>query len=405
MTDIDPSPDRIGESTEGDDRSATRGRRRPSRGTIALVAALLGAAIPLTLFGAVHLFATAASGASVRPGPGDTSTSMIRSAPPVRPLATSAIAAHVDPGLVDISVSFGLAHAKGAATGMVLTPSGEVLTNNHVIAGATSISVRDIGNGRTYSAHVVGYDRTQDVAVLQVQGAVGLQTVPLGDSSRARPGQRVTALGNAGGLGGTPKVARGRIVALNQAITASDSGGVNAQHLTGLIETDAGIRPGDSGGPLVNDFGQVMGMDAAASAHFTAAPSPTQGYAIPINAALSIARQIEAGRSSAVVHVGPTGFLGVEIVPPGQPGFAGANGGYPHGALVGGVLSGFPAQRAGLSRGDVITRVDGQTVTSPTILTDLLSAHHPGDVVRLTWVDRSGRAHTMTVRLASGPSA
>jgi S1-C subfamily serine protease len=308
--------------------------------------------------------------------------------------------------LVDINVVFGLARGRGAATGMVLTPSGEVLTNNHVIQGATSVSVTNIGNGKTYSASVVGYDRSSDVALLQLKGASGLQTVPLGDSSAMSVGARVTTLGNAGGVGGTPHVARGSVVALDQTITASDLGGANAERLDGLIETNADIRPGDSGGPMVDNTGRVIGMDAAASARFASQPSPAQGYAIPINDALAIVRQIEAGAASSSVHIGPTGFLGVQVVPSAPFGDIGGGGAsHAPGALVGGVIRGYPAQRAGLAQGDVITAVDGQAVTSANPLTDLLSAHHPGDTVQLRWIDAAGQTHSAAVKLASGPPA
>ena len=210
---------------------------------------------------------------------------------------------------------------------MVLTPSGVVLTNNHVIQGATRIAATDIGNGRTYSATVVGYDRSGDVAVIQLHGASGLRTVPLGESSTVSVSDRVLALGNAGGGGGMPRVAQGQVTALKRTITATDIGGGNAERLGGLIETDAPVLPGDSGGPMVNSGGQVIGMDAAASAantSYTAERANVQGFAIPIDSALAIARQIEAGTSSATVHVGPTGFLGVEVVP--SPQVAGALG-------------------------------------------------------------------------------
>lgn len=408
MTETDLPPAGV-DDNRGAGRNGPAPQRRPkrSRVIIVLIAALLvSVAVPLAAFGAGHIFARPASASSIRSAPGSGSTSAAdQSMSSTRSLTASAIASRVDRGLVDINVTFGLARGGGAATGMVLTPSGEVLTNNHVIEGATGISVTDIGNGRTYSASVVGYDRTHDVAVLQLQGASGLHTVPLGDSSALSVGARVTALGNAGGVGGTPRVARGSIVALDQAITASDAGGVNAQRLTGLLETNAAIRPGDSGGPLVNETGRVIGMDAAASAGFTAQPSANQGYAIPVNEALAISKQIEAGQASSTVHVGPTGFLGVEIVPPGQLGFGGRASSQPSGAVVGGVLPGYPARQAGLSQGDVITSVDGQSVTSATGLTDLLSAHHPGDTVRLQWVDPSGNTHTATVKLANGPAA
>ena len=157
----------------------------------------------------------------------------------------------------------------------------------------------DIGNGHTYTAKVVGYDQTKDIAVLQLQGASGLKTVNLGDSSTAAVGQKVVALGNAEGKGGTPSVATGKITGLNASITASDEGSGTSEQLTGLINDNAPIQPGDSGGPLVNTSGQVIGIDTAAST--VRLPDPagadhqTQAFAIPINEALSIASQIEAG--------------------------------------------------------------------------------------------------------------
>ena len=180
-------------------------------------------------------------------------------------LSTSQIAARVSPGLVDVVSTLGDQNAEAAGTGMVLTSTGEVLTNNHVIDGATSISVTDIGNGKTYTATVVGYDKTKDIAVLQLQNASGLQTVNLGDSSTVTVGQNVVAIGNAEGKGGTPSVVTGSVTALNQSITASDEGSSDSEQLSGLIQTNAPIQPGDSGGPLVNSAGQVVGIDTAAS--------------------------------------------------------------------------------------------------------------------------------------------
>ena len=220
----------------------------------------------------------------------------------------------MDPGLVDINTDLSYQSEEAAGTGMVLTSNGEVLTNNHVIDGATTISVTDLGNNKTYNATVVGYDRTGDIAVLQLTGASGLQTVSLGDSSTASVGQSVTGIGNAGGTGGTPSTASGTITALNQSITASDDGGGNSEQLSGLIETNANIQPGDSGGALVDSSGQVLGMDTAASSGSNGfSTSSTQAFAIPINTAVSVAKQIEAGNASSTIHIGKTGFLGVEV--------------------------------------------------------------------------------------------
>jgi S1-C subfamily serine protease len=258
-------------------------------------------------------------------------------------LTTPQIAAKVDPGLVDVVTTVGYQGGKAAGTGMVLTSTGEVLTNNHVIDGATSIKATDIGNGRTYTAKVVGYDKTHDVAVLQLQNASGLQTVTLSSAS-PQTGQKVIALGNALGKGGTPSVVSGRITGLGQSITASDEGAGDAEQLTGMIGHNAPIQPGDSGGPLVSTEGEVIGMDTAASASSASgAPSQsgqaqtaTQAFAIPITRASSIADQIEAGTQSSTVHIGATAFLGVETSPSGLgsaggsfPGSGGNGGGFP----------------------------------------------------------------------------
>ena len=300
---------------------------------------------------------------------------------------------------------------------MVLTSNGEVLTNNHVIDGATSISVTDIGNGHTYKATVVGYDKTKDIAVLQLQNASGLQTVTLGDSSTVTVGQKVVAIGNAEGKGGTPSVVTGSVTALNQSITASDEGSSsNSEQLSGLIQTNAPIEPGDSGGPLVNSAGQVIGIDTAASTSSqlptaqAATPGQsqsqsqaTQAFSIPINEAESLAAQIEAGTSSATIHIGSTAFLGVEVSSAGTGSGSGAggygNGGYGYGggygtarygygdgsgtttsgATIAGVLSGSPAADAGLTGGDVITSLGGQSVTTASQIQTILGAYHPGD--------------------------
>ncbi len=325
----------------------------------------------------------------------------------------------MDPGLVDINTTLNYQGEEAAGTGMVLTSTGEILTNNHVIDGATSISVTDIGNGKTYTATVVGYDRTDDVAVLQLAHASGLKTVDLGDSSAAKIGESVVAIGNAGGS----------VTALNESITASDDGGGNAEQLSGLLETNAGIEPGDSGGPLVNTSGQVLGMDTAASTDGTSSQSSaqstsgtvssgTQAYAIPIDKALSLAKQIEAGTASTTVHIGATAFLGVEVESTdagssgtgsfgGFGGFGdsgqGTTGGTTSGALVAGIASGTPASVAGLSAGDTITSVGDHTVSSPTALSQVMLTLKAGQSTTITYVNLSGQSETTTVTLTAGP--
>jgi S1-C subfamily serine protease len=314
----------------------------------------------------------------------------------------SSIADEVDPGLVDIDTTLSYEGEEAAGTGIVLTSSGEVLTNNHVIDGETSISVTDVGNGKTYTASVVGYDAAQDIAVLQLNDASGLQTASIGNSSNVSVGEDVVGIGNAGGTGGTPSAAGGTVTALNQAITASDEGDGSSEQLTGLIETNADIQAGDSGGSLVDSSGQVIAMDTAASAGFSYASSGEssgyQGYAIPINEAISLAKEIEAGTSTSTIHIGTTGFLGVEIASATQ-----GIGSSVSGAAVAGVITNSPAQTAGLAAGDVITTVNGRSVDSAESLTELLEPYHPGDKVTIGWSTALGQTSTATVQLTSGP--
>jgi S1-C subfamily serine protease len=308
---------------------------------------------------------------------------------------TGTIAAKVDPGVVDITTRLGFAGGEAAGTGMVLNSSGYVLTNNHVIAGATSISVTDVGNGQTYNATVVGTDKAQDIAVLKLVGASGLKTVTIGNSSNLAVGAPVTAVGNAGGVGGTPSVAGGHVTDLNQSITASDQSDGSSEQLTGLIQTDAALQPGDSGGPLVNAQGAVVGIDTAASSGFQFQSGSSQGFAIPINQAVSIAKQIMAGQSSDTIHIGPAALIGVVVQTSSQG----------SGAQVVTVESGSPADQAGLVNGDVINSLAGQTVDSANTLSSLMQKHHPGQKVQLGWLDTSGQQHTATIQLTTGPAA
>jgi S1-C subfamily serine protease len=305
------------------------------------------------------------------------------------------VAAQVDNGLVDIVTTLSYQQAEAAGTGLVLTRNGEVLTNNHVIDGATAISVTDVGNGQTYRATVVGYDKSADVAVLQLQNASGLATVATTSSTPA-VGAGVVGIGNAGGAGGTPSYAAGVITATDQTITASDSADGTSEQLTGLLETDANIVAGDSGGPLVNAQGQVVGMDTAASGSYRFTQA-SQAYAIPIGTALQIAQQIEAGQASDTVHVGPTAMLGVGVQPDSR---FGGNG---SGATIVNVMSGSPAANAGLTAGDTIVAVAGHDVTSATSLSDVMLQQIPGSTVTVRYLDPNGATHSVPVHLATGP--
>jgi S1-C subfamily serine protease len=276
---------------------------------------------------------------------------------------------------------------------MVLTSSGEVLTNNHVIAGATTITVVVPTTSKSYTARVVGYNRSADVALLQLRGASNLKTVSI-SSAKLSVGAKVTALGNAGGTGSITS-ASGTVTGLGKTITASDDQG-GSEQLTGLIETNAGIEPGDSGGPLLNGQGKVVGMDTAASTGFGfQSVSATDAYAIPIAKALTIAHTIASGKASATVHIGATAFLGVQVEPVDAAGF---------GALIAGVVAGGPAASAGLAAGDVITAIDGHVVSSPTTVSALVLTKKPGARITIAYVDQSGTNHTASVKLGTGPA-
>ncbi len=302
------------------------------------------------------------------------------------------MAGAVGPGLVDINATLDDPGKHTMATGIVLTPSGLVLTNNHVINGATVLRATDVGNGRTYQASVVGYDRNHDIALLKLDGAAGLRTTAFGSSSNVAVGQAIVAVGNAGGVGGTPSAAGGSVVALDQHIVATDQSGSNRERLNGLIEVNANVQPGDSGGPLVNSARRVIGVDTAALMGFSFHSPGRRGYTIPINQALAITAQIESGHSSTAIHLGPTAFLGVELSSATSR------------ARLRSVLSGSPAAKAGLASGDVITSLAGRAVDSSAALISLLDQCRPGSRVHLDWRSRLGQRHTVTVELVVGPA-
>ncbi len=296
-------------------------------------------------------------------------------------------------GVVVVQTRLGYASGVAAGTGIVISRAGVVLTNNHVIRGATAVRVTDPRTGRRYASTVLGYSISGDIAVLRLQGVSELATASVGRSVGLRVGQSVTAVGNAGGTGRLA-VSSGRIQALGRSITVDDDQGGSAR-LRGLIRTSASLQPGDSGGPLLDASGRVIGIDTAASSRFAFRSAGGEGYAIPIDRAMSVARQILAGRSSAVVHVGPTAFLGILTAPPGTSDASGA--------LVAEVVPGGPADRVGIERGDLITTVGGRRVTAVSGIVAAIQRRKPGDRVRFGWLDGVGNRMTGLVRLAAGP--
>lgn len=378
-----PPPDQPPTSPEGPSR-ATR-RRRMIVGGLALLAAgavagglAVAAGEPQTVDGRGSAQAIVPEiPGDMNRKPGGTSASVS--------LATAA----QQKGVVTIVSMLKYEGAESAGTGMILTSNGEILTNNHVVRGATSIAVTIASTGREFRADVVGTDPTDDVAVLQLRHASGLQTANIGDSSSVSNGDDIVGVGNAGGTG-TLRASAGTVTALNQSITARDETGQNAERLTGLIKVHAAIVSGDSGGPLYDSSGEIVGMDTAAS---TTQLIDHTAYAIPINSAVAIADKIESGRQTNTIHIGLPAFLGVSVHT--------ANG---RGALVENLLPGGPAAAAGITSGSVVTAVDGKTVTSPDSLKAQLQAFNPGDKTSVTWTTPSGSSRTVTVKLGTGPA-
>jgi S1-C subfamily serine protease len=289
----------------------------------------------------------------------------------------------------------------GAGTGMILTSTGEVMTNNHVVQGAFSIHVQVPGSSKTYTASVLGVSPSADVALIQLEGASGLPTVTLGDASSLSVGDNVTAIGNALGRGSTTTT-NGTVSGLDRSIIAQDPTG-DPEHLHGLIQTNAPIVPGDSGGALVASNGEVVGMITAGSSSIPGQAAKV-GFAIPVDDALGIVDQIRAGQESSTVLLGERGYLGVRVQDL-TPALAAQLGfGTTSGAVVSGIDPGTPAETIGITAPAVITAIDGQPVTSGEVLGTLLHAHTPGEQVRVTWVDAHG-THTATVGLAgNGPA-
>ncbi|MFB9956543.1 S1C family serine protease [Cellulomonas denverensis] len=299
-------------------------------------------------------------------------------------------------GVVLINTVLGYASAEAAGgSGVILTSDGLVLTNNHVIEGATEITVTDPSTGQAYTARVVGTDATSDVAVLQLEGASGLTTATVDDDGDPAVGDTVTAVGNSEG-GGTLMAASGPVTALGESITTQSEGVSEGESLSNLIAVNADVVSGDSGGALLDDEGELVGITTAASS----GSSDITGYAIPIQDALSVAKQIVSGEEADGITLGYPAFLGVQLSSSstGLPGSTGT------GAVIGGVIDGTPAAEAGLAAGDTITAVDGTAVSSGDDLSAALAEYAPGDQVTLTWTTAAGQSQTATVTLIEGPA-
>lgn len=317
---------------------------------------------------------------------------------PRAPLDQSVLLSQVVPGLVDINTTLSYQGAVGAGTGILLSPDGEVLTNNHVIEGATDITAVSLANSRTYPVDVIGFDRASDIALVRLRGATGLPTAILGTSSTLAVGDPIAAIGNSNGSSAPPSYAPGTVTEIGASVRASDESGGGARELYDLIRVAAEIRPGDSGGPLVNSAGQVVGVNVAATLTYRmGGVTGGEGFAIPIDRALGIANQIRSGVVSDSIHLGDTAFIGVGIAD-SSPMSRG-----PAGAVVRQVLPGTPAGQIGLFSGDVITAVDGVPINSAEDLSNVMDQRRPGDIIMLTWIDRAGIPRNAPLVLAKGP--
>jgi S1-C subfamily serine protease len=416
---------------------------------VALAAGALGAGSVVALY---HPASNNTSVASPQPSsgaltPGPLPSSAVPTPSPSSPSPSAgeqAIVNKVAPGLVIINTTLQYNSESAAATGMVINPDGLVLTNNHVIEDSTSITART-ANGHRYQAKVVGYDVTGDVALIQLQGASGLKTVPIGNSSSLKTGDSVVGMGNAEGQNAIVPVT-GQVTALNQTITAGDEGGsVTQETLHNMIQTNADIVSGDSGGPLANSAGQVIGMDTAGNDGGFSVQQDSSGYAIPINNALAVVGQITQNQASSTVTIGYPPFMGIYIGqgPNSDPkaqaeqqnggngfggnGFGGSNGNgngngnqncytsdrnlvtpanianVNSGTLILGTICSGPAMAAGMTAGSVITAVNGQAIGSPESLTGIVSKFKPGTTIKVTWVSPSGQRTTSGVKLTAGP--
>lgn len=272
-----------------------------------------------------------------------------------------------------------------AGTGMVLTADGTVLTNYHVVAGTYSLEVTIADSGDTYTATVLGFDQSKDVALLQLADASGLDTVTI-DDDEVSVGDEVAAVGNAGGEGVLVRAA-GEVVGLDRSLTvSSDSPWGSEEDLSGVIETTAGAVPGHSGGPMFDDEGEVLGITTAGSTE------AERSYAVPIADALEVVDTIEAGRDAGTVRVGPAGYMGIVIGNASR-----------YGVTITDVVSGSPADEAGIEVGSTLVQIGDTRVSETTNLATVIRALEPDDEVTVEWLTPRGESRSASITLTASP--
>ena len=314
-------------------------------------------------------------------------------------LSVSALYDRVHQGVVTVKVTTPQGQALGS--GFVLDGAGHIVTNDHVVAGATSISV-EFADGSTYDAQLVGADPSTDVAVVKVDAPSSkLTPLQLGDSSAVQVGDEVVAIGSPLGLNET--VTSGIVSALHRTITSPNNFAIND-----AIQTDAAINHGNSGGPLLDLEGQVIGINSQIESD--SGGNDGIGFAVPSNTVKSVASQLIA--SGVVEHA----YLGVGVATI-DPTLA-SQLGVPTGVEVTEVQPGTPAADAGLVAadsakvidgqqvpvgGDIITAIDGQKISSSEELQNVVGAKKPGDSITITYT-RGGSEHTLSLTLGTRPS-
>jgi len=280
-----------------------------------------------------------------------------------------------------------------AGTGIVVSSDGYILTNKHVIGGASSIQVV-LADGTTYKdVEVAAVDSLNDVAFLKIKDVSDLKAATLGDSKTITVGQQVVAIGNA--LGEYQNsVTSGVISGTGRTLTASDSTGSMSETLSDMIQTDAAINSGNSGGPLINAAGEVIGINTA-----TSSSAENMGFAIPIAAVKGMLTQLVESGSAKRAYLG---VYGIEVTADSAktynlPVTAGAYL-YTSDGRYSAIISGSPADKAGLKDKDIITAVNGVKIGAAGSLSTLIGEYKPGDTVQLT-VIRNGQEIAVNVTL------
>jgi S1-C subfamily serine protease len=276
------------------------------------------------------------------------------------------------------------------------------LTNNHVVAGATSVAVTLYRQTEQRQATVISTDPANDLALIKINGVSGLPRVNLGNSATVQQGDSVLAIGNALALAGGPTVTEGIVSALGRSLSARDPVTLASEHLTGLIQTDAPINPGNSGGPLVSSNGNVIGMNTAVATSSTGnAPAENVGFAIAVNTIKALLPQLRRSNIT-VTPASAGGYMGV-VVTDATPVVREQMGIVAHsGAVVISVGPGSPAQRAGIRSADVIVAVNNTPVATAADLAKILKRLRPGDRVAVT-LERGGRRLQVQVVLEARP--